>query len=65
MTWFLLFGGVRPIAELRRQHRLRPGSSSDADQLARITHVPAMAGLRCFGLGTLGALAAGAWLLVV
>ena len=65
MTWFLLLGGVRPIGELWRQRRLHPGSSSDADQLARLTYVPAIVWVALFGLGTLGALAAGTWLLVV
>ena len=65
MTWFLLIGGVRPIGELWRQRRFHPGSRSDADQLARLTYVPAMVWVALFGLGTLGALAAGTWLLVV
>lgn len=65
MTWFLLLGGVRPIGELWRQRRLHPRSNSDAHQLARLTHVPAMVWVALFGLATLGALAAGTWLLVV
>ena len=65
MTWFLLLGGVRPIGELWRQRRLHPGSNSDARQLARLTRVPAMVWVALFGLATLGALAAGTWLLVV
>jgi hypothetical protein len=65
MTWFLLLGGVRPIGELWRHRRLHPGSSSDADQLARLTYLPAIVWVALFGLGTLGALAAGTWLLVV
>ncbi len=65
MTWFLLLGGVRPIGELWRQRRLHPGSSSDANQLARLTHLPAMVWVALFGIGSLGALAAGTWLMVV
>jgi hypothetical protein len=65
MTWFLLLGGVRPIGELWRNRRLNPGSSSDADQLARLTHLPAVVWVALFGLATLGALAAGTWLLVL
>jgi hypothetical protein len=65
MTWFLLLGGVRPISELWRHRRLHPESSSDADQLARLTYLPAIVWVALFGLGTLGALAAGTWLLVV
>jgi hypothetical protein len=65
MTWFLLLGGVRPIGELWHQRHLHPGSNSDARQLARLTRVPAMIWVALFGVATLGALAAGAWLLVV
>jgi hypothetical protein len=65
MTWFLLLGGVRPVNELRRQRRRQPGWNSDADQLARLTRVPAGAWVGVFGLVTIGALAAGSWLLLV
>jgi hypothetical protein len=65
MTWFLLLGGVRPIGELWRNRRLNPGSSSDANQLARLTHLPAMVWVALFGAATLGALAAGTWLLLL
>jgi hypothetical protein len=65
MTWFLLLGGVRPIGELWHQRRLHPGACSDAHQLARLTYVPAVVWVALFGLATLGALAAGTWLLVV
>ncbi|MER6575329.1 M50 family metallopeptidase [Nonomuraea sp. NPDC001023] len=39
-TWFLLFGGVRPIVELQRKRRRRQARDSDADQLARLTFLP-------------------------
>jgi hypothetical protein len=63
-TWFLLFGGVRPVHELRRQRRRDPRRGSDADQLARLTRVPAALWVAFFGAFTLGTLAAGAWLLL-
>jgi hypothetical protein len=65
MTWFLLLGAVRPIVELRRSRRRRPGMSSDADILARLTRVPATVWVGLFGVVNLGALAAGGWLLLV
>ncbi|MDQ0992963.1 M50 family metallopeptidase [Streptomyces sp. V3I7] len=40
-VWFLLVGGVRPAFELQAK-RMRGGAGdSDADQLSRLTHVPA------------------------
>jgi hypothetical protein len=64
MTWFLLVGGVRPVGELRRQRRYQPGAPTDADILARLTHVPGSVWVGLFGLVTLGALGAGGWLLL-
>jgi hypothetical protein len=64
MTWFLLLGGVRPVVELRRQRRWQPGMPTDADILARLTHVPGAAWVVLFGLVTVAALAAGAWFLL-
>ncbi|WP_049571586.1 M50 family metallopeptidase [Nonomuraea sp. SBT364] len=40
VSWFLLFGGVRPIVELQRKRRRRQARDSDADQLARLTFLP-------------------------
>ncbi|TFB69916.1 M50 family metallopeptidase [Cryobacterium sp. Hz9] len=40
VTAFLLFGALRTSLELQRSRSRRAGSSSDADQLARLTHVP-------------------------
>ena len=37
MTWFLLFGSVRPVMELQHQRRRGRARRSDADQLARLT----------------------------
>jgi hypothetical protein len=64
MTWFLLVGGVRPVGELRRQRRYQPGSVTDADMLARLTHVPGSVWVGAFGVVTLAALGFGGWLLL-
>lgn len=62
-VWFLLFGGVRPVFELqslRNRGRL-PGS--DADQLAGVTHVPAIFWVGVFLIVNLAALVVGGFLL--
>jgi hypothetical protein len=64
MVWFLLLGGVRPIVELWRQRRRRQAYTSDADQLARVTGVPAGLWIVVFGTATVTALGAGGWLLL-
>ncbi|KJS53950.1 membrane protein [Streptomyces rubellomurinus subsp. indigoferus] len=62
--WFLLFGAVRPVLELQHQRRIGWARDSDADQLARLTHVPALAWVAVFLLTALASLALGAsWLL--
>jgi hypothetical protein len=63
-VWFLLFGAVRPVFELRRQRRAGRVWDSDADQLGRLTRLPAGLWVGLFGLGTLAALAGGGWLLL-
>jgi hypothetical protein len=63
LTWFLLFGGVRPVLELQRTRRRR-GRGTDADQLALLTGVPAGLWVLLFGLAALAALAVGAFWLV-
>ncbi|MEU4270259.1 M50 family metallopeptidase [Streptomyces sp. NPDC026092] len=40
VVWFLLVGGVRPVFELQSKRRHGGAPDSDADQLARLTHVP-------------------------
>ena len=64
-VWFLLFGGIRPVLELARgRHRSRSWArTSDADQLAQMTAVPAGVWLAGFGLVAVAALAAGVALL--
>jgi hypothetical protein len=59
-SWFLLLGGVRPVFELRRR-RYR---ASDADQLAKLTGVPAGVWVFAFGAIALVAVLLGARLLV-
>ncbi|PTA45743.1 M50 family metallopeptidase [Micromonospora sp. RP3T] len=61
--WFLLFGGVRPVFELRRQRSRGRMPESDADQLARLTPFPPLFWVAVFLLVSVGALVAGALLL--
>ena len=68
LTWFLLLGAPRAVLEMQQQRRRRrgPSDTSDAGQLARITHVPAGVWVAVFLLACLGALAlGGGWLLAV
>jgi hypothetical protein len=65
MTWFLLLGSVRPVIEMQRQRHRRPGSNSDADQLGRLTHVPAAMWVGFFFAFTCATAAGGTWLLLV
>jgi Peptidase M50B-like len=41
LTWTLLFAAPKPVVELMRQRRHGRAPQSDADQLARLTRVPA------------------------
>jgi hypothetical protein len=41
LTWTLLFAGPKPVLELISQRRFGRAPQSDADQLARLTHIPA------------------------
>lgn len=64
ITWFLLFGGLRPVAELQRKRRRGWARDSDADQLARLTHTPGFVWIAMFFLIGVGSLVlAGGWLL--
>jgi len=60
-SWFLLLGGVRPVLELRGRRR----RTSDADQLARLTPVPAGAWIFAFAVIAVAAVALGARLMVL
>jgi hypothetical protein len=63
-AWFLLFGGMRPVLELARGRRRRWARGSDADQLARLTGVPAGLWVTLFALVAIAALVLGASLLI-
>jgi hypothetical protein len=60
LTWFLLLAAPRPVLELQTQRRRAGATSSDADQLARLTKEPAIVWIGFFLAVTVGALALGA-----
>ncbi|WP_018686879.1 M50 family metallopeptidase [Actinokineospora enzanensis] len=65
IAWFLLFGGLRPIAELQSKRRRGRARDSDADQLARLTGAPGFFWVGVFALVDLGSLVlACGWLLL-
>ena len=64
VAWFLLFGGLRPVAELRRSGRRRRAPSSDAGLLAQLTGVPGGVWVALFGLFAIAALVVGVRLLI-
>lgn len=59
LTWFLLLAAPRAVVELQGSRRGGAGRSSDADQLRRLTGVPALLWVGVFGLVTLACLALG------
>ncbi|MEI7034579.1 M50 family metallopeptidase [Streptomyces pratensis] len=64
VVWFLLLGGVRPPFELQSKRRHGGAPDSDADQLARLTHAPAVLWLFLFHAVSLCSLSGGGrWLL--
>jgi hypothetical protein len=64
ITWFLLLGGIRSVAELQGKRRRGRARDSDADQLAQITGAPGLFWVGSFMLIDLGCLVlATAWLL--
>ncbi|MFI9614659.1 M50 family metallopeptidase [Streptomyces sp. NPDC052023] len=66
VVWFLLLGGVRPAFELQAKRRRGGAGDSDADQLSRLTHVPAWLWLFFFHAVSLSSLIGGGrWLLEV
>ncbi|MFD4629527.1 M50 family metallopeptidase [Streptomyces sp. NPDC058284] len=66
VVWFLLLGGVRPAFELQSKRSRGGAGDSDADQLSRLTHVPAGLWLFLFHAVSLCSLMGGArWLLDV
>ncbi|RCW43160.1 peptidase M50B-like protein [Halopolyspora algeriensis] len=65
LSWFLLFGGIRPLLELGGKRRGGRAANSDADQLARLTGLPAVVWLASWfaiGIGSVGL--GGHWLLL-
>jgi hypothetical protein len=62
-VWFLLIGGVRPVGELQKLRSRGRMRDSDADQLARLTHVPAFFWVFLFGLVSVAVLAVGTFML--
>lgn len=60
LAWFLLLAAPRPVLELQSQRRRAGATRSDADQLARLTRVPAILWVGFFLVVTIGALALGA-----
>ncbi|MGW4596868.1 M50 family metallopeptidase [Streptomyces sp. NPDC004457] len=64
VVWFLLAGGVRPPFELQAKRSRSGAGDSDADQLSRLTHVPAGLWLFLFHAVSLCSLIGGGrWLL--
>jgi peptidase M50B-like protein len=62
-TWFLLLAAPKAVLELQRSRRRRGAPDSDADQLARLTRIPAIVWVGVFLLVDLGALVlGGSWL---
>lgn len=62
-TWFLLFGAVRAVVELPGARRRSGDGLSDADQLARLTRLPAGLWVAMFALTSVAGALVGAALL--
>ena len=63
-TWFLLLAAPRPILEMQGLRRVGRARSSDADVLARLTHLPGLLWVGFFLLVNGSALVVGAgWLI--
>lgn len=65
VTWFLIFGGLRTVFEVQRKRSRRRAPDSDADQLERLTSIPATIWLAMFGLIGVGSLLGAGSLLAV
>jgi hypothetical protein len=64
-TWFLLLAAPKTVVELQRTRSRRGAPNSDADQLARLTRVPALLWVGFLLAVDVGALVlGGSWLLV-
>ncbi|NYI40859.1 M50 family metallopeptidase [Demequina lutea] len=64
LAWLLLLGAVRAVVELHGTRRAAGGGGSDADALARVTHVSGLVWVALFWLVTVACAAGGAWLMV-
>jgi len=64
VTWFLLLGAVRPVLELQSERSRGRASTSDADILARLTHVPGLIWVGVFLVVTVGSAVLGGWWIV-
>ena len=64
LTWFLLLAAPRAVVELQLARRRRGARDSDADQLARLTGLPALGWVALMLAVDLGCLALGGWWLV-
>jgi hypothetical protein len=62
-VWFLLVGGVRPVFELQKLRSRGRMPESDADQLAGVTHVPALFWVGVFLAVDVAALVIGSFML--
>lgn len=60
-AWFLLLAAPRTAFELWSHRRRRRTRTTDADILARLTHLPAILWVGAFVILDLAALALGAW----
>ena len=65
VTWFLLLAAPRTVLELQGARSRRRAPDSDADQLARLTGLPALLWVGLFLLVDVAALALAAWWLLV
>lgn len=64
LVWFLLLAAPKAVLDLGRSRRRGRGGDSDADQLSRLTPIPATLWVGLFYLITGGALAIGGWLVL-
>ncbi|MBT0769245.1 M50 family metallopeptidase [Kineosporia sp. J2-2] len=71
VTWLLLIGGLRAVIELQRSRRAQgsgrrggPPVTSDADQLAWLSHVPGLFWVCVFFAVSVISIVAGGWLML-
>jgi hypothetical protein len=66
VTWFLMLGGVRAVLELQGSRRRGAAPNSDADQVGRLTHLPAVMWVGFFAaISVISLVIGGRWLLEV